>query len=70
MSDTKNEELMAGEWDSMLSEGTEESQEVFVKPNIEYQLSKEKRQIKKGSIPKCSRKCNGEYVRKMQLGRL
>lgn len=34
-----------GDWDSLLSEQSEGSQEGFVKPNIEYQLSKEKRQI-------------------------
>ena len=43
---------------------------VCICPNCLKKFSKEKRQIKKGSIPKCSRKCNGEYVRKMQLGRL
>lgn len=33
-----------GEWDSLLTDSPEEGQE-YVKPNIEYQLSKEKRQI-------------------------
>lgn len=47
MSDNQKEEQQqtSGEWDSLLSEASEDSQEGFVKPNIEYQLSKEKRQI-------------------------
>jgi len=36
-------------------------------PNCNKTFLKEKRQIKKGSTPKCSRKCNGEYSRKIQL---
>jgi len=36
-------------------------------PNCGIIFTKEKRQIKKGSTPKCSRKCNGQYSRKIQI---
>ncbi len=39
-------------------------------PNCLVTFNKEKRCMKEGVIPKCSRKCNGEYSRKIQLGRL
>jgi predicted RNA-binding Zn-ribbon protein involved in translation (DUF1610 family) len=40
----------------------------FTCPNCGIVFDKEIRQIKKNTIPKCSRKCNGEYSRKIQLG--
>jgi len=39
----------------------------LVCPNCNKQFSREKRQLKHGTTPKCSRKCNGEYSRKLQL---
>ncbi len=39
-------------------------------PNCGLSFLKEKRQIKPNAISKCSRKCNGEYSRKIQLNRL
>jgi len=36
-------------------------------PNCNVEFSREKRNIKKNTIPRCSRKCNGEYSRKIQL---
>ena len=39
----------------------------LVCPNCEKQFLREKRQIKQNTTPKCSRKCNGEYSRKLQL---
>ena len=38
-------------------------------PNCGKNFYKEVRQIK-SEFPKCSRKCNGEYSRKIQLGRI
>ena len=39
-------------------------------PNCQHKFLKEKRQLKPNTIPRCSRKCNGEYSRKIQLGRV
>lgn len=39
-------------------------------PNCGVVFSKEKRNIRDKQAPKCSRKCNGEYSRKIQLGRV
>lgn len=39
-------------------------------PNCGITFLKEKRQIKPKTIPKCSRKCNGAYSRKLQLNRV
>ena len=36
-------------------------------PNCKKIFFKEKRQVKKGTTPKCSRRCNGQYSRKLQL---
>ena len=42
----------------------------FVCPNCGLLFSKEIKNYKRDTIPKCSRKCNGEYSRKIQLNRL
>lgn len=36
-------------------------------PNCGMEFEREKRNIKPNTTPKCSRKCNGEYSRKLQL---
>jgi len=40
----------------------------LVCPNCGINFKREKRQIKKGSKPKCSRRCNGQYSKKIQMG--
>jgi hypothetical protein len=40
----------------------------FICPNCNVLFQKEIRQLKKNTTPKCSRKCNGAYSRKIQLG--
>lgn len=42
----------------------------FVCPNCNKTFQKEKRQYKPNTTPKCSRKCNGEYSRKIQLNQI
>ena len=37
-------------------------------PNCGISFQRERRKITKNSVPKCGRKCNGQYSRKIQLG--
>lgn len=53
-----------------LERSTGRSVTTLICPNCGIEFVKEIRLIKKGSTPKCSRRCNGEYSRKLQLGRV
>lgn len=42
---------------------------ILICPNCNKEFQKETRNMKPFTTPKCSRKCNGEYSRKIQLNR-
>ena len=63
----ENLEVMSVQEHSSLHNKTGRTFITLICPNCNKRFQKEKRQIKKESVPKCSRKCNGEYSRKIQL---